>query len=39
MSKILTTIIYRIIEQTIESSFDEDQFGSREKIRIKEELL
>ena len=27
--KILTTIIYRRLEQTMESSLDEDQFGFR----------
>ena len=38
-SKILTTIIYRRMEETIEISLDEDQFGFREEGGTREALL
>ena len=37
--KILTTIIYRKIEQTKGSSLDEDQFGFRKEKGTREALL
>ena len=38
-SKIFTTIIYRRLEQTIEISLDEDQFGFRKEMGTREALL
>ena len=38
-SEILTTIIYRIVEQTIESSLDKDQFGFRKGRGTREALF
>ena len=37
--KILTAIIYRRLEQTIESSLDEEQFGFRKERGTREALL
>ena len=38
-SKILSTIIHRRIEQTIESSLDEDQFGFMKERGTREALF
>ena len=38
-SKISITIIYRRLEQTIESSLDEDQFGFRKERGTRESLI
>ena len=38
-SKILTTIMHRTIEQTIENSIGEDQFGFRKKMGTIKALL
>ena len=38
-SKIPTTIIYRRLEQTIEISFEKDQFGFRKERGTREALL